>query len=88
MTDFSVEEPTCQELAEFLTDYLEGLLPPAYRVNFDRHIVDCPDCTLYVEQMRVTIAATGRIGVEEITPEMRGRLVDAFRGWAAGGAFD
>ena len=26
MSDFSVREPTCQELAEFLTDYLEGLL--------------------------------------------------------------
>ena len=28
MSDFGVREPTCQELAEFLTDYLEGLLTP------------------------------------------------------------
>ena len=87
MTDFSVEEPTCQELAEFLTDYLEGLLPPAHRANFDRHIIGCRDCTLYIEQMRVTIAATGQIRVEDIAPEVREELLDAFRGWAAGGAF-
>ena len=84
MTDFSVEEPTCQELAEFLTDYLEGQLPPSHRASFDRHIVDCRDCTLYVEQMRETITATGRLRGEDIDPVVRGRLLAAFRGWAAG----
>ena len=82
MTDFSIEEPTCQELAEYLTDYLEGVLPPSHRINFDRHIADCRDCTLYIEQMRATIVATGQIHVEEIAPEVRGELLDAFRSWA------
>jgi anti-sigma factor RsiW len=88
MTGFSIEEPTCQELAEFLTDYLEGLLPPSHRLTFDRHIADCPDCTLYVEQMRATIVATGEIHIEEISPKVRDQLLSAFRGWAAGGAYD
>jgi anti-sigma factor RsiW len=83
MTDFSIEKPTCQELAEYLTDYLEGLLPPAHRVNFDQHIAGCRDCTLYIEQMRATIVATGEIRVEEIAPEVRGELLAAFRGWAS-----
>ena len=73
MTDFSIEEPTCQELAEYLTDYLEGVLPPSHRLNFDRHIAECRDCTLYIEQMRATIVATG---------QMRSELLAAFRGWA------
>ena len=38
--------------------------------------------------MRATIVATGQIRVEEIAPEVRGELLAAFRGWAAGGAFD
>jgi anti-sigma factor RsiW len=82
MTDFSVDEPTCQELAEYLTDYLEGVLPTAHRANFDRHIAGCRDCTLYIEQMRATIVATGRIAVEEIAPDVRAELFGAFRGWA------
>ena len=83
MSDFSREEPTCQELAEFITDYLEGVLPPAHRVNFDLHIADCPDCQKYVEQMRVTIAVTGRIPAPEIPSAARGSLLAAFRAWAA-----
>jgi Putative zinc-finger len=86
MTDFSHREPTCQELAEFITDYLEGVLPPSHRVNFDLHIVDCRDCTLYIEQMRVTIAAAGRIRADDIPPEVRDGLLAAFRGWAADSA--
>ena len=76
-------EPTCQELAELITDYLEDALPAARRALFDLHIAGCRDCTLYIEQMRATIVATGQIRVEEIAPEVRGELLAAFRGWAA-----
>jgi len=83
MTDFAVREPTCQELAEFLTDYLEGVLTPAERASFDRHIAACRDCTLYIEQMRLTIAATRAIASEEIPHGVRDELLDAFRSWSA-----
>ena len=82
MSDFSREEPTCQELAEFVTDYIEGVLPPAHRANFDLHIADCPDCRNYVEQMRITIAVAGEIPAEEIPLEVRRELLAAFRAWA------
>jgi anti-sigma factor RsiW len=82
MSDFSVREPTCQELAEFLTDYLEGLLTPGEHASFDRHIAACRDCTLYIEQMRLTIAASGRIRSDDIPPGVREELLQAFRGWA------
>jgi predicted anti-sigma-YlaC factor YlaD len=82
VTDFALREPTCQELAEFLTDYLEGVLTPAERVSFDDHIAGCRDCTLYVEQMRVTIAASGRIREEDIPPSVREELLTAFRAWS------
>jgi anti-sigma factor RsiW len=81
-TDFSLREPTCQELAELLTDYLEGLLTPAERASFDRHIAGCSNCTLYIEQMRLTIAASGRIHADDIPPGVREELLNAFRGWA------
>jgi hypothetical protein len=79
MSDFSVREPTCQELAEFLTEYLEGALGEAEHTSFDRHIAGCRDCTLYIEQMRVTIAVTGRIRSDEIPSGLRADLLSAFR---------
>jgi anti-sigma factor RsiW len=82
MTDFGVQEPTCQELAELLTDYLEGLLTPSEHASFDRHIAGCSNCTLYIEQMRLTIAASGRIRSDDIPPPVREELLAAFRGWS------
>jgi Putative zinc-finger len=75
---------TCEELAELVTDYLEGTLPRWARVRFRLHIAGCRDCTRYVEQMRTTIAVTGRIRAEDIAPEVRDELLAVFRGWKAG----
>jgi anti-sigma factor RsiW len=83
VTDSSLREPTCQELAELLTDYLEGLLSPLEHASFDRHIAACRDCTLYVEQMRLTIAASGQVREHDIPPAARAALLDAFRGWSS-----
>ena len=74
---------TCQELAELVTDYLEGVLGADERASFDRHIAACRDCTLYVEQMRVTIAVSGRIAAGDIAPAAREELLAAFRSWQA-----
>jgi anti-sigma factor RsiW len=83
MTGAASREPTCQELAELITDYLEGALPAAQHALFDVHLAGCRNCTLYVEQMRTTVAVTGRIGAEDIPLELRGELLAAFRTWAA-----
>jgi anti-sigma factor RsiW len=84
MTARVYQEPTCQELAELITDYLEGLLAAEQHALFDLHISECPDCTLYVEQMRATILTAGRIHADDIPPAVRGELLAAFRGWAIG----
>jgi anti-sigma factor RsiW len=73
---------TCQELAELITDYLEGALPRRARARFVLHITGCRNCRRYVEQMRTTIAVTGRIRADDIPPAVRDELVAAFRGWA------
>jgi anti-sigma factor RsiW len=81
MTGAPNREPTCQELAELVTEYLEGLLAPAQHALVDLHISGCPDCTLYIEQMRTTIAVARRIAADEIPPGVRDALLTAFRGW-------
>jgi anti-sigma factor RsiW len=75
---------TCREVVELVTDYLEDALPPADRARFDVHVAGCEHCSRYVDQMRATVAALGRIEPERLDPAARDALLDAFREWRAG----
>jgi len=73
----------CRELVELVTDYLEGRLSAADRERFDAHIAGCDACTAYLEQMRQTLAALGRIPEESISPQAREELLVTFGEWRA-----
>jgi anti-sigma factor RsiW len=81
----AVEQLSCQELVELVTDYLEGALPAGERARFEEHLAPCDGCTNYVEQMRRTVAALGRLPPESISREAEQALLAAFRGWKAAG---
>jgi anti-sigma factor RsiW len=72
---------TCREMVELVTDYLEGRLDDADRQRFEVHIAECDACTLYIEQMRMTITALGHIPAESISQEAEEELLAAFRTW-------
>jgi anti-sigma factor RsiW len=72
---------TCREMVELVTDYLEGRLDGADRERFEAHVAECDACTLYIEQMRMTVTALGHIPPETISPEAERELLDAFRTW-------
>jgi anti-sigma factor RsiW len=74
-------ELSCRELVEVVNCYLEGEMAPAERLRFERHLADCPHCVVYLEQMRVTIAAVGRLSPDALDPEVQGGLVSAFHNW-------
>ena len=80
-SDVAPDEMACQELVEVITDYLEGTLPAEDRVRFDAHLAECPYCVNYLEQMRETIARLGELRQEELSPDTREGLLQAFRGW-------
>lgn len=73
---------TCRELVELVTDYLEGSLAGAERERFEDHLALCPGCQAYLEQMRATLRALGRIPEESLPEAARGELMEAFRDWA------
>ena len=76
-------ELACREIVELVTAYLEDALSPADRDRFEEHLVFCDGCERYLEQMRLTIEATGRIRPEDLPPALEERLLEAFRGWRA-----
>ena len=75
----SSEHVTCQEVVELVTDYLEGALSPDEAALFEQHLNFCDGCDWYVDQLRRTMAAVGRIEHEEVPPAMRRKLLSAFR---------
>jgi len=73
----------CREAVELVTDYLEGALSRGDRARFEAHLAQCPHCNRYLEQIRTTIAAMGRIEPEALDPEVREELVALYRRWQA-----
>jgi anti-sigma factor RsiW len=72
---------TCQELVELVTDYFEGALPRRDRKRFEAHIAACTHCSLYLEQLRQTIALTGTLREEDVQPDARHALLEQFAKW-------
>jgi hypothetical protein len=78
------EHITCQEVVELVTDYLEHALPADEAALFEQHINFCDGCEWYLDQMRATVAAVGRITEEDVPSETREKLLAAFRDWKRG----
>jgi anti-sigma factor RsiW len=74
-------ELACQDVVELVTAYLEHALTPADRERFEEHLVFCDGCSTYLEQMRTTIAATGRVELATLPAQLEERLLEAFREW-------
>ena len=76
-------ELLCQDFVELVTAYLEDALGADDRARFEAHLEACAKCGSYVDQIRDTIALTGRTPrPEELPAELREGLREAFRGWA------
>lgn len=76
---------TCQELVELVTDYLEDALQSEQRDRFEAHLTVCPGCVEYLQQIRLTIAATGAVTEDSLEPQVRDALLSAFRNWTRAG---
>lgn len=75
---------TCKEVVELVTDYLENALLPGSRKQLEEHVADCPGCTNYIEQVRLTVAMLHQLAQEPVFPETKQELFEAFRNWKQG----
>jgi predicted anti-sigma-YlaC factor YlaD len=74
-------ELACQDIVELVTAYLEHALEAVDRERFEEHLVFCDGCSTYLDQLRATIAATGRLKPVELPAELEEKLLEAFLGW-------
>ena len=69
----------CRDAVELVNDYLEGTLSRHDRKRFEKHLAKCDACTTYLDQIRTTIAASGRISPEDLPADVVEGLVELFR---------
>lgn len=83
--DLPVDEVTCQQFVELVTEYFEGALEARTLSQVEEHLVMCDWCVTYVEQMQATIASLGELRDERRSGPSDSVLA-ALRARRAGGA--
>ncbi len=70
---------SCQEVVELVTEYLENALLSEVHEQFEEHFANCPGCTNYVQQVRLTIDMLHQLAQEPAFPGTKQELLQFFR---------
>jgi hypothetical protein len=81
--DLPVDEVTCRQFVELVTEYFEGALEPRTMGQVEEHLVLCDWCSTYVEQMHATIASLRGLVVQG-SPEPPDSVLALLRARRAG----
>ena len=76
-----MDDITCREVLELLTDYLDGALAPADAEAVATHLDACEGCRRYLEQFKASIEAAAELREDTVPTEVRETLLAAFRTW-------
>ena len=57
---------SCDEAVELMTAYLEGALTDGARERFEHHLALCTGCDNHLDQLRHTVATTGRLARQDL----------------------
>ena len=60
----------CQEVSEFLMDYLDSTLPLRQRLVFKLHLLLCRDCRRYLDSYETTVQLTHSLRAEPSSENM------------------
>lgn len=71
----------CRQAVDLMTAYLDGALDAGDRDRLEAHLADCPHCSEYLAQIRITIDALGHVEPEELSDEALDDLVGLYRQW-------
>ena len=66
-----------------MAGYLDDVLPARDRDRLEAHLADCPHCSEYLAQLRVTIDTLGRVEPDDLSDDALDDLVALYRRWQA-----
>ena len=71
--------PTCQDVREGLTEYLDAALPATGRQGFDDHLAHCSRCRTLLEELRLTLHRLASLPGEPMPEAMKRTLLEELR---------
>jgi len=74
-----MEDVSCREVVELVTDFLEGTLAIDRRDVFERHVAMCTWGETYLYQMRHTLIVLGGLREDDVPGPLVDSLALAFR---------
>jgi anti-sigma factor (TIGR02949 family) len=77
---------TCRQVAQLLTEYLDGALSGADRARVDEHLAGCDACTAFLAQLQTTRRVVAELAEVEVPAALRAELLQAFRDWRPAGS--
>lgn len=69
----------CKGVIHELSNYLDGELESSLKLELERHLEDCQDCNLIVDQTKKTIKIFCDSEPVELPSDVRSRLHEALR---------
>ena len=73
----------CRQAVALMAAYLDGSLGERDRERLEHHLAGCPHCSEYLAQIRVTVAALGRVEPDDLSDHAVDDLVALYRTWRA-----
>lgn len=70
---------SCREMADYLSDYVDGALDASLREVIDRHGGECPPCRAFVRTLSRTVEAIRSQPREPLPDRTKAALTEALR---------
>ena len=76
----SHEHPmSCREMAEYLSDYLDGELSTSLSAVIEAHRGECPPCRAFVRTLEKSVGLVRAQPREPLPPGLKKKLLEALR---------
>ena len=69
----------CQQAVALMNDYLDGGLSRRDQRRLRKHLAGCDACQAFLDQLRLTTAASAAVTPDEVPPDVMTALTDVFR---------
>ncbi len=69
----------CKAVIREISDYIDGELDLSMKQELERHLEDCGDCKMVVDQTRLTVEVFCDAKPVELPSDVNSRLHDALR---------
>jgi anti-sigma factor RsiW len=69
----------CKSVIQELSSYIDGELDPVVQQELERHLADCEECKMVVDQTKMTVDIFCDEELVELPKDVRSRLHEALR---------